>query len=613
MREVSIPISGQDFLSSSVDQIVVIEQDDYAHEPTDLTNASSHIPLITEGDLVVSSSTIDVPTKRGNAAESRPARGSETISGSLSLNASVSGSFPLLAAMYTQATQLSWNILGGTGQVLPPEVEVVSNGDLTSTAPMAIADGLQFTDNPVQLNVALVPENINVVSAASIASDGTVTINDDLTNDSADISGNITFTITLSSAALASSSTPGTVTFDYTVTTGGTKSTNLVVSFADGELADTKTITLNDLETVDSVTVAGFNAGTITITAPNPNTIALASGVTSASVEVWGTDHADVQIYEEVTFTAANLHTSQTTDKYFKTVSHSFAAETNSLFTGDENTDRVLVQGWSDGNVDITARDSAVAVTARPNDRLFRRFWTIEYSKGGKPNVYYGLIVNEMSYSIARDGTRVDALSFMGRRGEPNTNLSGTTVTIDPTTGRPSYPQPTDISGQSFADSKVFVGWECRVYVDGTEIGNILPLTTGSFTFTQGMEDANIVSGDRFNTGKPIRNSKRMLVGSFTLRDALQQRFFYLYRNNVPLRNVKIRWSYNAEGEFPYIEDWDFPEMYITSAPDPATSGQSAVDNTLNVRSADESAGDEPLDFSITAHLPQYTAPRTYN
>ena len=132
-RQISVPIDNQDYTSSSVDQLVIIEQDNYAHEPTDITRAYRYQALITEGSLAVLSTGIPVPVKRGNAAESAARSGPETIGNTLSINASVSDSGPLLAAMYTQANQLAWRLRGGTGQTLPAAQTVVANtGDLTS-------------------------------------------------------------------------------------------------------------------------------------------------------------------------------------------------------------------------------------------------------------------------------------------------------------------------------------------------------------------------------------------------------------------------------------------------------------------------------------------------
>ena len=151
MRQLGTPISQVDFLSASIDQLVVIEQDNWDHEPTNIDLAFRYQPLITEGDLALVSDKITVPVKKGNASESKMARGPATIQNSLTVVASIADGSPLLLSMYTQTLEPQWTVLGGTGQAYPAtETVVAETADLSSTAQQTIADDLSNTTNPVR-------------------------------------------------------------------------------------------------------------------------------------------------------------------------------------------------------------------------------------------------------------------------------------------------------------------------------------------------------------------------------------------------------------------------------------------------------------------------------
>ena len=607
-RQISVPIDNQDYTSSSVDQLVIIEQDNYAHEPVDISRAYRYQALITEGSLAVISTAIPVPVKKGNAAESAARSGPETIGNTLSINASVSDSGPLLAAMYTQANELGWRLRGGTGQTLPAAQTVVANtGDLTSIVAQTIADNLSSTVNEVQVTVTPIVGDIDVVTAQSITTDGNLTLADALDTGATDFSGTTVLSFTLAGTpGLASADTPGTYTIVYEDLSGNSQT--VIVSFANTELASTKTATLTDMDHIDSIANAGFNAGTVTITTPDQAAVTLADGVSRAAIEIWGTDANGNQISEEISFTAANRLAPQTSDKFFADITHVFAASYNSLFSGDEDTDRTLVAGWSVGNFQMTARDEAVVVIARPQDQRQNRFWTIEYAKGGKPSTYYGLNVDQVTFTLARDATRIDQLTFLGRRGVVNQNLAKEVPTVDPPTGRTTYPAKTDISSLEFANPDVYVGYSAFLEIDGVR----QPITTLSMTLTNGFIDAGLATGVKYNQGKSIRNAMRMCQIAFTVRDSFQQDYFNLYTNDIPLDNVNIVWFFEAEGAFGYRETWSFPQCKIMAAPDPATAGQAAIDNPITMNAFDESFGD-PMDYSIRMELPRYVAPRTYS
>ena len=602
MREIGIPIGSQSFLSSSIDALVVVEQNNWAHEPTDLTYAYAFQPLIQEGDLAVAREEIAVPVKKGNATETKRARGSETIGGGLTINASIADGTPLLLAMYTQTLEPEWNILGGTGQVLPSSVNVVANtADLSSVAAQTVADDLVSTTNPVQLAINPVGDQVSVVNAQNVAPGTAVTIADDLGSTGTDIEGNLPVTVSLDSAALTSATVPGTITIVYDDQAGMAQTT--VFTFANDVLATPQVMTL-DIDEVTSVTPAGFSAGTVSVTATNPNSVTLASGVVVASIEVWGTDASDNQIVEEVEFTNSTKLASQTTDLYFKTVTDVYAANaaTHQLVaTGGART-----AGWSDGNFSITARDTAVLAIFRPQDDEVVRYWAIEYAKGGRPATYYGLVPTTITFAISRDATRTDTLTFLGRRGEPGQNLAKEGIVYDPG-GSTTYPQKTDISTLELSDPNVYVGWQAYLSLDGV----IQPLIDCTFTMEQGLIDSNINSGEIYNVGPPVRDALRMLTISATVQDSRQMDYWGVFRNGRTIPNCRIIFRNNAYGAFAAQEAWIFEKVQITASVDPATSGQSRITVSLEIMAFSDEFGD-PNDYRVEAHLPRYVAPRTY-
>ena len=602
MREIGQRVANLDFTSSSIDQLIVIEQDNYGDEPTTLQHAYRYQPLIASGDLAVQRSEIEIPVKKGNASQNKMARGSETIGGGLTINASTADGTPLLLAMYTQSLEPTYNILGGTGTTLPSPVTVVANtADLTSTSGATVADSLSTTNNPVQLTVTPVADQITAVNAQDVSAGTALTIADNLSSTGTDVEGMLPVTVSLASATLSDNAVPGTITIVYQDPDGDSQTA--VFTFANSALADPQTRTLN-IDEITSVTPAGFSAGTATVTASNPSTVALESGVIVASIEIWGTDYSDNQIVEEVEYTSSNLLVAQTTDSYFKTVTNVFAANAAShanVATGGSRT-----QGWSDGNFQITARDTAVKVTFRPQDDEIVRYWTIEYAKGGKPYVYYGIVPTGVAFSIARNTARQDTLTFLGRRGEPNTNLAKDGIVYNPN-GTTTFPQETDASGLEFADQDVYVGWQAFLEMDGV----IQPLITAEFAMEQGLVDSEINTGEIYNVGPPVRDALRSLTITATVQDSPQMDYWGVFRNGRTIPNVRMIYRNNAYGEFPSEEAWIFPQAQITASPDPATAGQSRITVNLTIMAFGDEFGD-PNDYRVEANLPRYTAPRTY-
>ena len=605
MREIGQSIGSLDFLSSSIDQIIILEQDNWSHEPTDLTLAYQYQQLVTSGDLAVARTEIPIPVKRRNAGQSKMARGKETIGGGLTIAASIADGNPLLLAMYTQTLAPTYHIRGGTGTTYPAVETVVANtADLTTVSAATVADDLSSTRNPVQLTVTPQGTAVTIVNAQDISAGTAVTIAENLASGnpgSTDIEGNLPVTVTLASATLTAAATPGTITIVYNDTAGDSQTA--VFTFANNVLTTPQTRTL-DIDEVTSITPAGFSAGTVTVATMDPSTVTLATNVLIASIEIWGTDNWDRQIVEEIEWTSSNLLEAQTTDSYFKTVTHVFAANAATHANVAEGGTRA--PGWSDGNFGITAQDVAVTATFSPQDQEQVRYWTVEYAKGGKPAVYYGLIATTVAFSIAENTAREDTITFLGRRGEPNTNLAKDTIVYDPN-GTTTFPQQTDASALEFADPDVYTGWQCTLMMDGVP----QPMQTAEFSMEQGLVDSGIVANEIYNIGPPVRDALRSLTITATVQDSPQMDYWGVFRNGRTIPNVQLVFENNAYGSFPVRESWIFPQAQITASPDPATSGQSRITVNLTIMAFGEGFGN-PNDYRVETDLPRYIAPRTY-
>ena len=820
MRELGHSIDSLDFLSSSNDRLIIIEQDDWEHEPIDITHAYLHQPFLISGDLGIQRTEITVPVRLRGPVQPKMKRGKETIGGGITLAASIADSSPLLFSMYTQTLQPEWYILGTTSRTFPDPVTVVASpGDLATTLRAPLADNLASTRNPIQLTATPISNDITVVNNQNLAPGTALQIDDTLGPPGTDVPVTTNLVISFSNAALTDPSGTGTLTIVYldgsrtrrthieTLTAGHISSTNhpiyiaaervisitpsgfsagtisvmtnpatliiaqgnrgftysmpilddlgptgsnisgmlpitvdiggrigsafyitVTLNYEDpdgtalsesfsfnvrrGSGGGTQTRTLNigrvtsvsvsptgassydtynrgsvtiprpgttiatdqDLSSGDpitlinvldaggsnisgsfgvkteltnaalttpatpgtitivyrdpdgnnqtatysfannalsteqsqilrvdelvSVTPSGFSAGTASVVVSDIPVIA--DNVPVASLQISGTDNWDRPISEELQWTPSTVDEPRTTEYYYKTVTAVHAASAAS------HTAAMRVPGWTAGTYQLTGQNTSIIATFRPQDKEAIRFWTVEYAKGGKPNVYYGLIANSVSFSIAENTAREDTITFLGRRGEPNTNLAKTGVVYNPD-GSTTFPEATDDSSLQFASEDIYTGWQAFLEFDG----NIQPLITCEFTMELGYVDSQLTANQIYNIGKPVRDGLRSITLNATVSDSKQMDYWGIFRNGRTIPDVKMIFRNAADGAFPVIEAWMFPQAQITASPDPAVSGQGRINVNLTVVPFNDKIGD-PNDWRVETNLPRYTAPRTY-
>ena len=367
---------------------------------------------------------------------------------------------------------------------------------------------------------------------------------------------------------------------------------NVVTVVNNESLAQTSSrLISNDLSSFE-------NPARIVCTLTNPTLNADVS-----AIQIWGTDNWGNQASESVVYNTNNLTQAQTTETYFRTITHVYAAKANSHFNPQIGGNRE--RGWTTGTFSLTAQDKAVEVTAKAQDRKDIRYWTIEQTKGGRAFTYRGIIANGISFSINASGFRTDTVTFLGKKGIPHENIAGDKVIRTPTSV--TYPTPTDISGLTYSTfNEGFTGEESFLEIDGIPH----PMVSCSFNLEKGLVDNTRKSRSKYNTAPPIATGPRSCTMNVTVRSYVGDTYWESFTNGTILENVKLINRYNVPGSFPSEMSWEFPQAKIANSPDPVISGDGPIIITLNLVAFDETFG-KPNDYQIVAKIPEFVAPRS--
>lgn len=287
-----------------------------------------------------------------------------------------------------------------------------------------------------------------------------------------------------------------------------------------------------------------------------PSSTATISGA-KATVYVKGTDYNDKVVDQTLNFTPAAPTVARTTRRFYKTIT------------------QVASAGWDESSgktFGVTARDTAAKVTFTPQDERLIAYWTAELTKGLIPNLYYGLILNEMSLDIAREGLLAASCTLLGRRAKLYENLAGDT---GPTA------RATDSSALSVITSDPFAGWQCKMTAEGTDIE--VAMQDSTLTINQDLAYTNVL-GSRYQVSPPVRGDKRLVELSANVVYAPENNFSTYFEDNVTLPNVKLTWQQEGVGVFPYKLVLNIPEAQLTSDPDPEVSDPGAISQTVAIK-----------------------------
>ena len=327
-----------------------------------------------------------------------------------------------------------------------------------------------------------------------------------------------------------------------------------------------------------------------------PGTATLGSGG-RGRVIIGGTDNDDKAISETVAFTDPLPSGNRTanTQLWYKTV------------------DSVSSAGWGSGNFGVTGQDKSARVIFTPQDDDLVAFWTVEATKGVVPNVYDGVIVENATMEITREGLIAFTCSVLGREARLYTNLSGATLAYNETAGGSNRAERTTITrtgsnGILEASPDVYAGWQCEI-----SGGNDIPMAAVDTTLTMNQELVYTnVTGSRFQVTKPGRGAKRMLQIEASTVYAPENNYSDYFNSNQTLQNVQITWKQSGLGAYPYELTLEVPEMQLTADPDPAVTDLGIIFQNVVMKAIKPENVNIDYDYRFIARYSDYAPVRVY-
>ena len=312
-----------------------------------------------------------------------------------------------------------------------------------------------------------------------------------------------------------------------------------------------------------------------------PSSTATISGI-QGRVYLKGTDHMDRVIDENLNFPASAPTTALTSSLWYKTV-------TQISSSGFEE-----ASGKTYG---VTARDVAARVQFIPQDRRLVSFLTAEVAKGEIPNIYYSLLINEMTMDITRDGLLVANCAMLGRNSKLRTNLAGDT---GPTA------LPTETPQLRKAQGNIYPGLRAVLTAEDTDIA--VDMQEATFSVNQDYEYTDVL-GKPYQISQPGRNDKRLVQIEATVLYTPENDYSEYFENNSTLPNVKLTFQEEGLGAFPYKLSIIMPETQLTADPDPAVTDPGSIQQTLNIQAI---RGRRAYEYYIEAEYSSFPLMRVY-
>ena len=483
---------------------------------------------------------------------------------------------PSILRMLLQDKNPSWHILGGTGVTLPAEKTVVDAQALPGTAPKTVAEDLASTTNPVRLTVTPkegTASTVEVVNAQDLDTNDSITVADDLS----DYDVPLTLTVTPTSAAdLTSASVDGTITIEGTDAQG--RQQVVTLEFPNASKTDAQTPTEKFIE-ITGVSVAGWSAGKVTITAELAAAVTLGEGLEFARLRIQGIDAQGNAFAENLVFSEENKTDAQTTKRYFASVT------------------QVTGAGWAGGAVDIKGRDKAVRVTIKPQDEEIVIFWNGEITRGLIPEVMYDMLMQQLVISISREEVMRYQCSFVFRDSVHQMNFAGDTG---------ESARKTDAAALDFPVDDFFIGYGTEITVDGIP----LAVTDATLTINQQYSPSNVISGEPTDESVPTGGTR--LVGlTGNIRYATQNDLNENFRENIKFNHIQIRMFNKLKGGFPTQLRFRGArgELNQNPVPTPSDAGEILQPFELNLLPSKIGALD---DIVAIADLPEYQRGRIY-
>ena len=240
-----------------------------------------------------------------------------------------------------------------------------------------------------------------------------------------------------------------------------------------------------------SVSLTSATAVSVGVTAaPNgvklefsPSGATLNSGIPNGGLILRGVDADSNPIMETITWLEDDL----TEDK----ISKNFYA-TGSL--------TAQPFGFSAGTVSVSVdANGGTTVRFNPESGVVRRFITCEASNGDVPHKFFGLCINNGTFSLDRSSKLMLSADFIGRKAQMYSSFSDTTDNVDNPT---RTPLPASIVE---SNENAFVGWQGVGYYGGIKI----PMRSFSFGVNRNLVFTDGMGGDQYQVSPPVGDGKR--------------------------------------------------------------------------------------------------------
>ena len=352
-------------------------------------------------------------------------------------------------------------------------------------------------------------------------------------------------------------------------------------------------------DTEGSATIADSLSSTtspVRLNFSTSSTASLNTGSSRGLVIFEGTDDEDTAITETFAFPNPSGENEITSNLWYKTVTD------------------VKTSGWdkaSGKTYGVTATDRSTEVVFTPQDVDLVVFWTVYVSKGIIPNVYDGVIVENTTIDITRDGLIQFACTVLGRQARLYTNLAGETTQTSPARTYPARTamQTTGDNALQIAKSDIYSGLQTTITGENSDIE--MSATDATVTINQELEYVNVM-GSRFQITKPARGNKRLFQLESTQVFSPGNNYSTYFESNQPMPNVRIIWKASGYGAYPYELVLEIPFMQLTADPDPAVTDFGTIYQNVVMKAVSDKSGRFPYDYRFIARYSDYVQVMTY-
>lgn len=307
------------------------------------------------------------------------------------------------------------------------------------------------------------------------------------------------------------------------------------------------------------------------------NSPALATGKLEGIVEITGTDRNGVTITRVARWNASNVAAlaSQKVGGFFRTIT------------------KVSSEGFSAGNVVVTAVDKATKITFTPYDSAIVDYLDLELDIGNLvPFGFLAGVANGVGFNFARNEAVQYTLGMLFGQVNIRENLTGGT---DPTT------LPTGVVS---AVPEVFIGTQCEVEIAGT----VIPLESATMNMSQSYVPGPYL-GKTLWPKKPRRSGYRSFSATLNFPATVQNDWLQYFQAHADIEPVILR-SKNGvigtQGQFGGTIEWHLLKNVLAEAPTIDSAGQDVASQTavLQPYSNDENAA-----FKIVSIQDDYSDP----